>query len=77
MQLNIKYFGLLAEITNCTEETLRFNKSSVGDLLEIILNKYPELKSKDFQVAQNNEIVVNETLVSGAEIVLLPPFSGG
>jgi len=32
---------------------------------------------KDFQVAQNNEIVTKETLVSGTEIALLPPFSGG
>jgi len=75
--LNIKYFGLLAEITVCSEESLVFNKSTIGDLLEIVSNRYPELKAKDFQVAQNNEIVTEETLVSGAEIALLPPFSGG
>ena len=77
MQLNIKYFGLLAEITECSEETMVFSKSTIGDLLDVISNKHPGLKSKEFQVAQNNEIVVNETLVSGAEIALLPPFSGG
>jgi len=77
MQLNIKYFGLLAEITECSEESLIFNKSTIGDLLEVVSNKYPELKVKDFQVAQNNEIVTKETLVSGTEIALLPPFSGG
>ncbi len=77
MQLNIKYFGLLAEITNCSEETLLFTKSSIKELIDVIMNKYPELKLKDFQVAQNNEIVAKETLVTGDEIALLPPFSGG
>lgn len=77
MQLNIKYFGLLAEITNCSEETIFINKSSVGELIEVITNKYPKLKSKEFQVAQNNEIVSNVTLITGDDIALLPPFSGG
>ena len=77
MQLNIKYFGLLAEITECSEESLIFDKSTIGDLLDVISNKHPGLKSKEFKVAQNNEIVADETLVSGSEIALLPPFSGG
>ena len=77
MQLNIKYFGLLAEITNCSEETILFDKSSIGELIETILYKYPKLRSKDFQVAQNNEIVAKKTMVTGDDIALLPPFSGG
>ena len=35
MQLQIKYFGLLAEITNCDQETLEFSKSQVSDLLSL------------------------------------------
>jgi len=77
MELHIKYFGLLAEVTTCEEETLNFSNSKVSELLDILFNKYPDLKTKDFQVAQNNEIVAKETLVSGTEIALLPPFSGG
>jgi molybdopterin synthase sulfur carrier subunit len=77
MQLNIKYFGLLAEITNCNEETLEFSNTTISELLETLYNKYPELKTKDFQVAQNKEIVSNITNISGDEIALLPPFSGG
>jgi len=77
MQLNIKYFGLLSEITKCHEEPLNFSETSVSELLDVLFYKYPELKTKDFQVAQNNEIVTEETLVSGTEIALLPPFSGG
>ena len=77
MQLNIKYFGMLAEITQCSEEDLEFSRSSVTELLDVLFEKYPNLESKDFQVAQNNAIVSKKTMITDAEIALLPPFSGG
>ena len=77
MELHIKYFGLLAEVTACEAETLSFSKSKISELLDILFNKYPELKTKDFQVAQNNEIVSKDALISNHDIALLPPFSGG
>jgi len=77
MQLNIKYFGLIAEVTQCNEETLEFSNATIADLKDVLFDKYPELKTKDFQIAQNHEIVSNETLISGDEMALLPPFSGG
>ena len=77
MNLNLKYFGSLPEITHCNEETLEFKMSSVSELLEILFEKYPELKAKDFQLAQNHEIVSKDTIISENEIALLPPFSGG
>jgi len=77
MKLNIKYFGLLAEVTQCDSETITFSKSSVSELLNILFEKYPRLKDKDFKVAQNNEIISIDTLINSNEIALLPPFSGG
>ena len=77
MQLNIKYFGLLTEATNCREETIDFSKSSVSELLDTLFEKHPNLKGKDFQIAQNQEIVSKNSIVSAHEIALLPPFSGG
>jgi len=77
MTLNIKYFGLLAEVTNCNNETIKFSNSNVAELLGFLFKKYPELKNKDFQVAQNNEIISKESIISESEIALLPPFSGG
>ncbi|TJY34653.1 MoaD/ThiS family protein [Pontimicrobium aquaticum] len=77
MQLQIKYFGLLAEITNCEGETIEFSKTSVSDLLEELYIKYPLLKQKDFKVAQNYDIVSNSSEITNPEIALLPPFSGG
>lgn len=77
MLLKIKYFGLIAEITKCNEETLDFANVTIADLLELLYAKYPKLKNKDFQVAQNQELISNDTIVSGEEIAVLPPFSGG
>ncbi len=77
MQLQIKYFGMLAEITGCSEETLSFSGGTVSELLREIYSKYPHLKDRDFQVAQQQEFVSNETVIDQLEIALLPPFSGG
>jgi len=77
MKLNIKYFGLLAEVTQCTDEVIDFSESSVSELLGVLFEKYPNLEDKDFQVAQNQKIVSKDTLLSEHEIALLPPFSGG
>jgi len=77
MTVTIKYFGLLAEITSCSEERLEFSKASVSDLLDELFNKYPTLKDKDFQVAQNLEIVSKDAAITTNELALLPPFSGG
>ena len=77
MHINIKYFGQLVEITQVNEESLEFSGSLVSELLETLNTKYSELKNKDFQVAQNQELVSMETELTGAEIALLPPFAGG
>ena len=77
MNLTIKYFGMLTEVTKCNEESLQFSDSTVLDLLNTLFNKYPSLKSKEFRVAQNQTLVSNETIISDTEIALLPPFAGG
>lgn len=77
MQLTIKYFGLLVDVTGCSEEILDTSAENINQLLEELFAKYPELKEKDFQVAQNNTIVRETTVINQTEIALLPPFSGG
>ena len=77
MMLTVKYFGLLAEITNSQEEKIEFSGNSLSDLIDVLENRYPSLIEKDFQIAQNKEIVDKQTTISGEEIALLPPFSGG
>lgn len=77
MSITIKYFGLLIEVTGCSEEILDTSAETIKQLLEELFAKYPELKGKDFQVAQNNTIVRETTVINQTEIALLPPFSGG
>lgn len=77
MYITIKYFGQIAEVTQTSEESLEFSGNLISELLETLNNKYNTLKNKDFQVAQNQELVSIETELTGAEIALLPPFSGG
>jgi len=77
MQLNIKYFGLLAEVTQCSEETLEFLGTTVSELRNTLQLKHEDLEHKNYHVAQNNELVSNETIISETKIALLPPFAGG
>jgi sulfur-carrier protein len=77
MNITVKYFGQIAEATQKEEDSLEFSGTSISELLELLYSKYKELKNKDFQVAQNQELVAFETKLTGAEIALLPPFAGG
>ena len=77
MLVTIKYFGMLTEVTNCKEETVEFSGQFISELLDELFIKYPNLKEKQFQVAQNQELVAINNKLSSDEIVLMPPFSGG
>ena len=77
MKIKIKYFGMLTEVTSCEEEIIDFSGVLISELLEVLFIKYPNLKNKNFQVAQNNELVPVKAKITSQEIVLLPPFSGG
>jgi molybdopterin synthase sulfur carrier subunit len=77
MHITIKYLGQIAEVTNKEEESLDFSGSLVSELLESLHSRYETLKTKDFQIAQNQELVTLDTEITGAEIALLPPFAGG
>lgn len=77
MNLTIKYYGMLAEAVQQQEEKFVFSQETIEELLKALYAKYPLLEGMDFQVAQNNRIVTKETVITGPEIVLLPPFAGG
>ncbi|WP_158849355.1 MoaD/ThiS family protein [Algibacter sp. L1A34] len=77
MQISIKYFGQIAEVTQVNEELIEFLGGDVSELLKVLYSKYENLKHKDFQVAQNQELVSGNTEITGADIALLPPFAGG
>jgi molybdopterin synthase sulfur carrier subunit len=77
MNITLKYFGLIVEVTGCSEEIITTSATTIHQLLEDLFVKYPELQSKAFQVAQNKTIVDKNEPINHTEIALLPPFSGG
>lgn len=77
MNITVKYFGQIAEITQLEEETIDCSGKVISELLDLLYTKYSNLKTKDFKVAQNQELVTAETKLTGHEIALLPPFAGG
>ena len=74
----IKYFGMTAEASGKEEESIDSNYSSIENLNEDLVNKYPKLESINYKIAANQTIVENDYLLTGnEEIALLPPFAGG
>ena len=77
MRLTIKYFGLLAEVTQCHEEQFEFSGTKVSELRDALYQKYETLTQKDFQVAHTQVLVNDNVEITEIEIALLPPFAGG
>jgi molybdopterin synthase sulfur carrier subunit len=79
MNINILYFGLLAEISGQPKEALPVKENiTVSDLKKLLIEKYPEMREKKFKVAVNQEIGDDTSIIPfSAEIALLPPFAGG
>ncbi|MBT8258412.1 MAG: MoaD/ThiS family protein [Bacteroidia bacterium] len=77
MQVNIKYFGMLTEVTHKQEEWIRFEDNTIGQLIDQLYISYPKLKDMDFKVAVNHEITDLNSELNSGEVALLPPFSGG
>lgn len=76
--LTIKYFGVVAEVTDKLEEEVELNGiDSVQELLNRCLEKYPRLKTVSFKIAHNQKITESGALQPKDEIAFLPPFSGG
>lgn len=77
--ITIKYFGEIAETTNCHEEQFMLEQSNFSELM-LNLNKKYQLDQHDIIVAINQERVDDYhtiTLKNNDEIAILPPFAGG
>lgn len=73
----IKAFGMVAEKIGKVSMDLE-NPGSTEALKNQLFAQFPELKSMKFSLAVNKKMVLEDSeLVSGSEVALLPPFSGG
>lgn len=75
--LTIKAFGVLAEKLPEAEFKFPYFKNT-DELLSALDESYPYLRSLNFSLAVNKQIVQENIPLKGdEEIALLPPFSGG
>lgn len=80
MKITIKFFGLLADISQTTEEQFTFtnNDKSIACLKDEIETKYASLKDINYRIAINQTLSGIEATINPNDIIaFLPPFAGG
>ncbi len=80
MKLQVKYFGMMTDLTNTDQEVLELQTPiSIQSLKKTLEEKHNALKGILFQIAIDQEIINQEDhqIQKDAEIALLPAFAGG
>lgn len=76
-KIRIRTFGMIAEEIGQAELVLD-QLDSTERLKEFLFGHYPNLRSMKFSIAVNQQLTQgDEKIPEGAEVALLPPFSGG
>jgi len=78
--MRVKAFGIAKEILgNSSIEIEPDTVLTVGQLKDYLFENYPEMvKLKTMAIAVNQSYATDEMLLTeGAEIVIIPPVSGG
>jgi molybdopterin synthase sulfur carrier subunit len=76
MNLTIKTFGQLAEVTGTAE--LQMQAEDLASLREALTDRFPGLRERKFAVAVNKQLITENRVFKENDVVaLLPPFSGG
>lgn len=74
--ISVLYFGQIKSITTLAKEE-HSDFSTLGELKNHLLEKYPKLSTANFVFSVNQKITMESNLKEGDEVALLPPFSGG
>ena len=78
MKVMVKYFGLVAEAAEKSEEVMELNgELTASELKEQCLNGLSIADKDSVQIAVNQNLDDKITLKDGDEVALLPPFAGG
>ncbi|MBX2984762.1 MAG: MoaD/ThiS family protein [Bacteroidia bacterium] len=76
-KIKLLAFGMVAEKINQSKIEIDYIDNS-DSLKAWIVTQYPQLKDLKYSIAINHKIVqANTAIPNGAEVALLPPFSGG
>lgn len=77
MQIQIKVFGQLTDIVNCSEFVLN-SIADTDSLVKELHKLYPALTDKNFLIAVDKKAIAGNTILhNGSTVALMPPFSGG
>jgi molybdopterin converting factor small subunit len=78
MDIEVKYFGQIAEEIGKNSEQLSLSIEESEDLSRYFVSRYPSLEKLNYRIAVNetfaNQLDKNQEL---ATVALLPPFAGG
>ncbi len=78
MKVTVKYFGLVAEAAEKSEEVLELKGTLTAlELKGQCLNSLAIADKDSVQIAVNQNLDDTITLKDGDEVSLLPPFAGG
>lgn len=81
MEITVKYFGIMADITQKKEEVILIeaNENTLNKLKSKLEIKYPKILVTSYSFAINKIIITNcEVVLNDKDTVaLLPPFAGG
>ena len=79
MTINILAFGIAKDIFGGSAISIELNGTRIGELKNMLEEKYPRLKQlASYMIAVNNEYANNDLVIKqGDEIAIIPPVSGG
>ncbi|NNJ56516.1 MAG: MoaD/ThiS family protein [Bacteroidia bacterium] len=76
--MKVIYFGLIAERAGTASGEFNLEGKSIGEAKEILENNILGLSTIGYQLALNQKIASNSTLINkNDELAALPPFAGG
>ncbi|GAA4747284.1 MoaD/ThiS family protein [Flavisolibacter ginsenosidimutans] len=76
-EISVLTFGVITEIIGKSNFVVN-DIASTEELKKDLEAKFPRLKSIDYTVAVNKQMITSPTqLENNATVALLPPFSGG
>ena len=77
--ITVKYFGEIAEATNCNEEQVATTTNKLSDLIGELSKKHNLERFQMILALNQTMIELNDeiTIKSNDELAILPPFAGG
>lgn len=79
ININLRYFGQLAEIAQVATDAIPFKETeTIAELIERVKELHPGFHALPISIAKNGQMTTPDELIDlNDHIDLFPPFSGG